>query len=89
MRLPIEIFVRYTSSEEMEKMAQKSRELMQQLIDMREQRDRAEYRYRCECMINLQLQDLLDEHGIEYRAALQRRPWDGDSGPGPPKEKPR
>ena len=84
MRLPIEIQVRYTASAEIEKMASKSHQLELQLVDMKEQRDRAEYRYRCECLINMQLQDLLDEHGIEYRAALQRRPWGDESGPGPP-----
>ena len=86
MRLPIEIHVRYTASEEMEKLAQKSRQLERELVDMRAQRDRAEYRYRCEALINLQLQDLLDEHGVDYRPALQRRPWgeEGSTGPPPP-----
>lgn len=86
MRLPIEIQVKYTASAEMQEMARKCQALQAELVDMREQRDRAEYRYRCECLINLQLQDLLDEHGVDYRPALQRRPWgeEGSTGPPPP-----
>lgn len=86
MRLPFEIHIRYTQSEEMEKMASKSHQLEAQLIDMRAQRDRAEYRYRCECLINMQLQDLLDEHGIDYRPALRQRPWDEGGSRAPPGE---
>ena len=74
MANPIEIHVTYRNDDYV-------KELERQLAETREQLNRAEYRYRCESVINMQLQDLCHEHGIKYREALKERPWEGEPAP--------
>lgn len=68
---PIEIHVTYRNDDYV-------KDLEQRLAAAEERANRAEYRYRCECVINTELTDLLRAHGIKYRPALQARPWEGD-----------
>lgn len=65
---PIEIRVVYRNDDYV-------KELEQRLRDMEARANRAEYMYRCETLINTELQDLCKQHGISYRAALKARPW--------------
>ena len=52
------------------------------LEDMTAQRNRIEYMYRSETLINTELLDLCREHGVQYRAALKQRPWGAADGGG-------
>ena len=47
--------------------------MSEELACLRADFARLEFRYRCECTINLELQDLLKRHGISYRESIQRR----------------
>lgn len=46
--------------------------LKQSLDDLQADYNRVELLYRSECAINLELQDLLKEHHISYRAAIAK-----------------
>lgn len=37
---------------------------------------RLEFKYRCESVVNLELTDLCRSHGVDFRPALKRRPWE-------------
>lgn len=65
---PIEIHVVYRNDDYV-------KELEGKLAEAVAAKNRAEYRYRCESVINTELVDLLREHGIKYRPALESRPW--------------
>lgn len=72
--IPLKFEVILTPSEELQS-------LRQQLRDMTSQRDaldakykRAEYLYRVETLINLQLQDLCKEQGVKIPPRLFQRP---------------
>lgn len=71
---PIEIRVTYRNDDYV-------KELEQRLAAAEARANRAEYMYRCETLINTELQDLCKQHGIQYRAALQARPWEGEPSP--------
>lgn len=66
---PIEIRVTYRNDDYV-------RELEQRLAAAEARANRAEYLYRCETLINTELQDLCKQHGIKYRDALKDRPWE-------------
>lgn len=36
-----------------------------------------DFRYRCECTVNMELIDLCREKGVKYRPSLVARPWEG------------
>lgn len=65
---PLEIHVTYRKDDY-------TKELEAKLAQAEARANRAEYKYRCESVINGQLTDLLREHGIKYRDALRTRPW--------------
>ena len=50
-------------------------ELEAQGAEYKARADRAEFRYRCEVLINQELQDLCRAHGVDFRPALKDRPW--------------
>lgn len=50
-------------------------ELEAQAEAARAERDRLEYKYRCESLINTELIDLCKREGVPFREALTRRPW--------------
>ena len=62
-------------SEEVQSLRRRVAELEGKLEEMRAQRDRAEYKYGCEVVINGELVDLCREHGLRVREALRSRPW--------------
>lgn len=72
---PFEIHVRVSPDDEVLALRSRVAELEAQLSEARAQRDRAEYRFGCECAVNQELVDLCREHGIAFRAALSSRPW--------------
>ena len=37
------------------------------------------FRYRCETVVNLELQDLCRAHGVAYRPSLAARPWEAEA----------
>lgn len=71
---PIEIHVVYRNDDYV-------KDLERQLAEAKAQANRAEYRYRCECVINTELQDLCRANGIKFRAALMQRPWADEAEP--------
>lgn len=69
---PIEIHVVYRNDDYV-------KDLERQLAEAKAQRDRAEYQFRCECIVNTELLDLCKQHGVKYRPSLLARPW-GEGG---------
>lgn len=65
---PLEIHVTYRNDDYV-------KELEAKLAEAEARANRAEYKYRCETLVNTQLQDLLRDHKINYREALKERPW--------------
>ena len=55
--------------------AEQVAELEAQAEAARAERDRLEYKYRCESLINTELIDLCKREGVPFREALTRRPW--------------
>lgn len=50
---------------------------------LREENRQLAFRYRCECVVNMELTDLCREKGVKYRPSLALRPWE-DGVPIPP-----
>lgn len=63
------------ASDEVQALRRRVAELEDQLREMTAQRDRAEYKYRCEVTVNGELVDLCREQGVNVRRALKDRPW--------------
>lgn len=47
--------------------------LQSEIVQLRERCRSLEYDYRCEVVVNMELQDLLNAHRINYRSALHGR----------------
>lgn len=47
--------------------------LQSEIVQLRERCRSLEYDYRCEVVVNMELQDLLNAHRINYRPALHGR----------------
>ena len=62
-----------TTSDEVLALRDQVRVLTEQLGRLQVDRNQLEFRYRCECVVNMELQDLLKEHGIPYRDILKQR----------------
>ena len=75
MEGPLEIRVVLRNDEVVKDLENQIRRLQAERADLIAQRDRAEYKYRCETIINTELHDLLKAHGIKHRPALTARPW--------------
>ena len=74
-REPIEIHVRLSPDDEVLALRARVAELEAQAEAARAERDRLEYKYRCESLINTELIDLCKREGVPFREALTRRPW--------------
>lgn len=72
---PLEIHVRVSPDDEVLALRAKVAELEAKLAEETARADRAEYRHRCESIVNQELVDLCRAHGVRYRPALDRRPW--------------
>lgn len=72
---PIEIHVRLSPDDEVLALRARVAELEAQAEAARAERDRLEYKYRCESLINTELIDLCKREGVPFREALTRRPW--------------
>ena len=73
-RKPVELFVRLSPSDEVMQLRTDVARLEDQLEQLRQAYNRAEFLYRCEVMINTQLVDLCREHGIRLHTAMFQRP---------------
>lgn len=62
-----------TTSDEVLSLREQVRVLTEQLGRLQADYNRVELRYRSECVVNMELQDLLREHGIPYRDILKQR----------------
>lgn len=72
---PIEIHVRLSPDDEVLALRARVAELEGKLEAERQRANTAEFRHRCESVINQELTDLCRAHGIRYRPALDNRPW--------------
>ena len=61
-----------TPSDEVVSLREQVKQLVGERDHLQEEYNRIEFLYRCECAINLELQDLLKEHGIAYREVLKQ-----------------
>ena len=60
-----------TPSDEIISLREQVKQLTGEKDYLQQEYNRIEFLYRCECAINLELQDLLKEHGIPYREVLK------------------
>lgn len=72
---PLEIHVRVSPDDEVLALRARVAELEAQVETGRTERDRLEYMFRCESLINAELIDLCKAHKVPYREALNARPW--------------
>ncbi len=63
----------FTPSDEVVKLREQVKQLMGERDHLQAEYNRVELRYRSECVVNMELQDLLKEHGIPYRDILKQR----------------
>lgn len=70
---PIRLDVRLTSSDEVDKLREQVKQLQEEIAVLSRSLTDVEFKYRSECIVNLELQDLLRLHGIPYRAVLKGR----------------
>ena len=61
-----------TPSDEIISLREQVKQLPGEKDYLQQEYNRIEFLYRCECAINLELQDLLKEHGILYREVLKQ-----------------
>ena len=61
-----------TPSDEIISLREQVKQLMGERDYLQQEYNRIEFLYRCECAINLELQDLLKEHGIPYCEVLKQ-----------------
>lgn len=72
---PIEVHVVLKTDDEIIRLRAEKAALEARLAEMTAMRDRAEYQFRCECVVNQQLVDLCRASGVKFRPALKDRPW--------------
>lgn len=73
--VPIEIHVRVSPDDELQALRARVKALEAKLEGESARADRAEYKYRCEVVVNGELVDLCRANGIRFREALKERPW--------------
>lgn len=61
-----------TPSDEVVSLREQVKQLAGERNHLQQEYNRIELLYRSECVINLELQDLLKEHGIAYREVLKQ-----------------
>ena len=71
----LEVTVRVKTDDEILQLREKVAELEEKVQEERAMRDRAEFRYRCECVVNAELVDLCHASNVDIRPALKERPW--------------
>ena len=71
--MPIVLEVRLTPSDEVVKLREQVKMLEGRLAALQADYNRVEFRYRCECVVNMELQDLLKANGVPYRDVLKQR----------------
>lgn len=71
MRFP-RLEVVLTPSDEVVSLREQVKQLAGERDYLQQEYNRIELLYRSECVINLELQDLLKEHGISYREVLKQ-----------------
>lgn len=69
----ITLNVVFTPSEEVTRLRDEILALQEQIKSLKAEVIRAQNLYQYECIINLELQDLLDEHHIPFRQVLKGR----------------
>ena len=72
---PLEIHVRVSPDDEVRGLRARVAELEAQLEREKTRANEAEFRHRCESIINQELVDLCRAHKVPFREALKRRPW--------------
>ena len=73
----LEVHVTLRADDEILSLRTKLAETEAKLAQERKIRDRAEYKYRCECCINQELVDLCRANKVNFRPALEARPFEG------------
>lgn len=68
---PLKVEVSVTPSDEVNALRDRVAELEGELAELRQAYSRVEYRYRCEVLLNLQLQDLMRVAGIPFPRRLR------------------
>ena len=72
MTFPSEIRVRLVSDEEVLNLRREVQALTARLEGLQAEYDRLEYRYRCECIVNMELVDLCHAHGVPVRPSMPK-----------------
>ena len=75
----INVSVALTDSQEVTALKEANKALQARLDALQADFNRCEFRYRCECVINMRLTDLCREQGVTVPSSLFQRP-DGMSG---------
>lgn len=70
---PFRVDVRLTPSDEVLKLREQVEQLQTELDGLRTDYLNLEFKYRQETIINMELQDLLREHGISFRPIIAQR----------------
>ena len=68
---PLRVAVSLTPSDEVTALRSQVAELRAQLSELRRDYDKVEFRYRCEVLLNLQLQDIMSQHGVPFPRRLR------------------
>lgn len=68
----LKLEVVFTPSDEVVSLREQVKQLEGERDNLQREYNRVEFMYRCECVVNLELQDLLKEHGISYRKVLKQ-----------------
>lgn len=72
---PLEVHVILRTDDEVLNLRARIAELEAALEEQKAAYHRVEYMYRCECVINQELVDLCRASNVNFRPALERRPW--------------
>lgn len=68
---PLKVAVTLTASDEVNALRSQVADLHRQLADLQEEFNKVQFRYRCEVLLNLQLQDLMTCAGIPFPRRLR------------------
>lgn len=68
---PLKVEVSFTASDEVQQLRAQLAELQARYDELVRDFNKVEYRYRCEVMLNFQLQDIMQLHGIRFPDRLR------------------
>lgn len=74
-RGPLTVAVTLEPSDEVKALRARVAALEEETARLKAERDRVEYKYRCEVVVNGELVDLCRAHGVAFRPALNQRPY--------------